>query len=867
MAGSLYAQDNTVFERFNLREDGRNLQSPTEFLGYRLGSQFTLYATAVSYVQYLADNSPRLQLRHYGKTYEGRDLYVLIATHEDLAGSLEVIRDRQQRLVQAAFTRLDAEATLVQQPTIVGLSYNIHGNEASGTEAVLQVAYELATTDDPQLLETLRQTVSLLFVCINPDGRDRYVYWYNSVARNTGGEDPADLEHYAPWPNGRTNHYWFDLNRDWIWGVHPESRGHTAVYQDWMPNVHVDYHEQGYHANYFTMPGTTPRNQLLPDTYEAWTDTFGRANIAEFDQHHITYFTRDRFDFFFPSYGSSYPSILGAIGMLTEQGGIGAGRAVITEDDYVLSLRQRVFDHYTTTLATIRAAARNRTALHRYSLAAWDPASAKTNTAAYLIADDGNPYLKDLIDILHRNRVDFFRTSAGLSETMYNYRTGEIEVASLAAGTLVIPTNQARHLFVETLLTPHMAIEDSVMYDMSTWSAPLAYNLQAYSTEKPLRVDMEVATAMSAPNLPAIPDLEKVPYALLIDINQRHSMKALAMLWEKGYRVRAAHQAFSTVAGRTFSAGSLIVLLGRQESQIDLEKLRGDIFEIAYDTEVDISVQNTGRMATGMDLGSTRNRPLKQPRVGMIVEPPFSTYTSGQVYFLFDQETQLPVERLRASTLDFTAIPQFGQRYGNPRLEGFDVIILPGGSMNNLKKLFGETQLTRLKAWVQAGGTLVALEGAAQFLTTESGFVEQAIDKGPEVDKLAASALDYRDREEFFGERRIPGSALAATIDNSHPLGFGLPEEVYSLKFGSVSLVPSQELQSVGRYHQDSTQLLVAGYAPDASLSALAGNTWAGVRTMGRGKVVYLLDNPHYRMFWRGPSRLMQNAVMMVPGF
>ena len=865
MLGPLLAQNTDVFDRFPLREDGRELRSPSEFLGYRIGSQFTIYADAVSYVQYLADNSNRLHLRHYGMTYEGRDLYVLIATHEEMANSLEVIRDRQQRLVQAAFTRLDAEATLAQQPAILGFSYNIHGNEASSTEAVMQVAYELATTDDPELVQTLRETVNLLFICINPDGRDRYVYWYNSVARNTGGEDPSDLEHFAPWPNGRTNHYWFDLNRDWIWGVHPESRGHTGVYQDWMPNVHVDYHEQGYHANYFTMPGTTPRNLLLPDDYEAWTDTFGRANVAEFDQHHVTYFTRDRFDFFFPSYGSSYPSVLGAIGMLTEQGGIGAGRAVTTEDDYVLSLRQRVFDHFTTTLATIRAGARNREALHRYSLAAWDPSTAKTNTSAYLIADNGNPYLHDFMDILHRNRVEFFRTSAGMSETLYNFRAGKAEVASLDAGTIVVPTDQPRHLFIETLMSPFMEIEDSVMYDMSTWSAPLAYNLDAYSTQKPLRVAMDEVVAER--NLENPPSISEVPYALLIDINQRHSMKALAMLWEKDYRVRAAHEPFVTADGTSYPAGTLIVLMGRQAEQMSVEDLRTDLAEIVEETAVVISPQTTGRVSSGMDLGSTRNRPLKQPRVGMIVEPPFSTYTSGQVYFLFDQETQLPVERLRASALDFTTIPQFGQRYGSPILEDFDVLILPGGSMNNLKKLFGEEQLNRLKSWVQAGGTLVALEGAAQFLTSESGFVEQAIDKGPEVDKPAAAALNFRDREEFFGERRIPGSALAATIDNSHPLGFGLPDEVYTLKFGSVSLTPSEDFQSVGRYQQDSTQLLVAGYAPEASLNSLAGNSWAGVRPMGRGRVVYLLDNPHYRMFWRGPSRLMQNAVMIMPGF
>ena len=273
-----------AYQRFDFPEnlERSGVLTPRQFLGYRLGERFTEYATAVSYFDYLADQSPRIRAERYGSTYEGRPLVLLTVSSEANMNRLEDIRRNQQRLVNSYRDSDDGGVAdiLVDHPVINSYSYNIHGNEASSTEAALQFAYELATSEDAEITAALDSSVILLFVCINPDGRDRYVYWYNGMARATGGEDPNDLEHHAPWPNGRTNHYWFDLNRDWVWGVHPESRGHTGAYQRWMPSVHTDYHEQGYDANYFTVPGTTPRNLLLPDAYEGWADTFGRANIC-----------------------------------------------------------------------------------------------------------------------------------------------------------------------------------------------------------------------------------------------------------------------------------------------------------------------------------------------------------------------------------------------------------------------------------------------------------------------------------------------------------------------------------------------------------------------------------------------------------
>lgn len=857
-------------ERFSFDEDltyDPAIQSPAEFLGYELGERFTEYHQSVRYFEYLAAQSARISLNQYGETYEKRPLVNLVVSSPDNHARMEDIRQRHLRLTEPGFAATDAgQKILANDPVFTSFSYNIHGNEASSTEAAMQVAYRLAAATDDATADILAKSVVIMYICINPDGRDRYVYWINGVGREQAGINPRDLEHYAPWPNGRTNHYWFDLNRDWIWGVHPESRGHTTEYQRWMPQVHVDYHEQGYNANYFTAPGATPRNLLLPDNYEAWSDTFGRANIDAFNKQGIMYFTRDRFDFFYPGYGSSYPSVMGAIGMLTEQGGIGAGRAITTDDGYVLTLRQRIYDHYMTSLATISTSAMAREALLRYSVDAWTPDNSKSPNKTFIIRREEGGYLKDLLQVLDRQEIEFYEAQSDFKlGTCLDYRTGKTGLQSFSAGDIIVPSDQARHLFVHSILERNMAIEDSVMYDMATWSAPLAYNLEAYSSPEIPRVNQE---ALTSAELEWEGGLDKSlldgdpAYAYCLDWNQRWAPKALNAIWEKGYRVRAAISPF-VYQGQTFSAGTLIVLRGRNlEKEGELEE---DMQTIAEATQTKIVAFPTGRMQEGFDLASSRNKPLDRPRVAMLVESPFNTYTSGQVYFLFDQETAFPLDRVRTSAFKQTSMPKFGQRYGYTDINDYDVLILPDA--RNLDRLFWQDQRLEINQWLQRGGVLITLEDAASFFTTAGKFGKEEMVKAKPDTSDTAKYLSYDERERYRGLRRIPGSALRTHLDISHPLAFGMKPDLYDLKLSTDALEPSARLASVGTYDEDPNEMLIAGYASPDNLEKLAGKTFAGVLQVGEGKIVYLIDNPHYRMFWRGGSRMVQNAAFMLRAF
>ena len=850
-------------ERFSFDPDltySDDVPAPDERLGYEIGTEFTLYADAVEYFRTVAAASDRVTLDTYGQTHEGRTLVYLVLTSADNQQRLDELKRNSRRLSNpAALSSQERNQLLQEQPVTVSYSYNIHGDEASSTEAAMQVAYRLAAAQDSTTQRILDETVFVMYPAVNPDGRDRYVYWARSMQREQVATEPNDLIHDAPWPKGRTNHYWFDLNRDWVWNVHPEMEGLTAVYQEFMPQVHADYHEQGYNDHYFTMPGTTPRNPLLPESYVAYADTFGRANIQAFDKHQVSYFTREAFDFFYPSYGSSYPSVMGGIGMLTEQAGIGAGRAVENNDGYVLTFRQRIFDHYTTSFATLKATVRNRQRLLEYDLRAHSQATNTVETAAYVFPDDGGSgYLYDVLDMLRHHGVEVQRATEGLRlENAMDYRTGERRDRRVDSGAFVVPTDQPKHLFVNTLLQREVPFRDSVMYDMSTWSAPLAYNLQAYSTREAPAGATERVESDPVPRSGVVnPDAR---YAFVVDWNQRHAPRALAHLWEAGYRVRTAHESFDT-GSRSFSAGTLLVLLGRNPDKTDVA---ADMQRIARETDVEIVGLDTGRMAEGPDLGSGDNAPVQQPELGMLVGPPFSTYTSGQLWYLFDHETHLPVTRVRASNLEQSSAGGGYARYGEADLQDFDVMVLPGGY--GLSSVFDSTQVETLRDWVEGGGTLVATEESARFLTKQSSGLTPVEAVKDTAESRIGPYTAYAARDDSSGLGNIPGAALDAHVDATHPLAFGVGDRVYSLKYGVSALEPSADLQTAAHYAKEADDLLVSGYASQRNLKQLAGKSVAGTMEMGEGRVVFLVDNTQYRMFWRGPSRMMQNAVMLVP--
>jgi len=847
-------------ERFQFDPDltyDEDIQSPADFLGYELGEKFTFHYRVMDYFKYLDEVSDKINVKQYGETYEGRGLYYGVVSSRKNQNNIDEIKRENRRLSHPdSLNDTMADMLINNQPVVVWLSYNVHGNEASSSEAAMQTAYRLVAAQDSETQSMLNESVVIIDPMLNPDGRDRYVYYYKTAHNKKLNTNPYDMEHDEPWPGGRTNHYWFDLNRDWTWLVHPESRGRISTYQEWMPQVHLDLHEQGFNSNYFTMPGTTPRNNLLPGEYQKWADTFGRGVIREFDRHNINYATREAFDFFYPGYGSSYPSLMGSIGMLAEQGGHSrGGRAVETEDGYVLTLRQRIFDHYTNSIATVRTSIENRRELLNYFRNFFKENTRKTNTKAYILPNDSNNYTYEFINIMLQHGVRVEQANADFEiNNAYRYWDGRASSRQFEAGDFIIKTDQPKHVFINSLMKRRMAFEDSVMYDMSSWSAPMAYGLDAAWTTNNVSVKTDLIESQLT--YPSAVRNSNAGYAYVVDWQQRNAPNALSELWERGYRVRSAEKTF-TKDGVTYSRGSLIVLKGRNYEKKD--SIDRDMREIAEKHNVMIEGFDTGRMDQGMDLASRSSNPVKKPTVGLLVDSPFNYYTAGQIWFLMEQWSDFGISRLRTDTFKRIDISEY------------DVLIMPN-SWGSLSTVLDSSQVNRLKEWVSGGGTLVATGNSAMFLTkNQSGLTPLKAVKSDEKtgkDKgiPAAAYTPYDARSDSTGLRRIPGSALKGHLDTTHPLAFGLTEKSYQLKLNTDAITPSISWQTVGYYSKQPAEILAAGYISEDNKAKLAGNAFAGVQPMGSGNVVFLVDNTQYRMFWVGTARLMQNAVMLMPG-
>lgn len=861
---SAFGQTQEAKDRFTFDPDldyRSEVLSPAAFLGFEAGDEYSFHYQVLDYFRALASASERVRLVEYGKTHEGRTLvYAVISSAENLA-RLEEIRENNLKLADTkSVSDAEAEQIVASNPAVHWMSYNVHGNEPSSSEAAMHVAYRLAAAEDEQTLAFLKDLVVIIDPMINADGRDRYVYWYKSMQSPILNPDIDDVEHREFWPGGRTNHYWFDLNRDWVWLVHPESQGRIRAYQEWLPQVHIDYHEQGFNNNYFTHPGTTPRNLNLPKDHDRWSEAFGKADAKAFDKHQINYFTKEAFDFFYPGYGSSYPSLMGSIGQLREQGGHSlGGRAVTTNDEYVLTLRQRIFDHYLTSITSLQTSLENKEALQRYFRSAFDQKTNTNPTKAYVLPADATTHAAEIVNMLRAHKVEVLRAEEDFRvRRAFNYEDGKSASRSFKKGDFIIPTNQGRHIFVNTLFQRRMAIEDSIMYDMSSWAVPLAYNLDAAWTEEDIRVaSRPVAETVGVPFGVKNPS---AGYAFVIDWKQRNATKALAQLWRHEYKVRSLEKE-AVIEGKSFSRGSLVVLLGHNRQKASSVAL--EMQSIAEQTQVEIVGLNTGFADKGIDLASRQSAVLKAPKVAMLIDEPISSYTAGQLWFLLEKETGLSINRVRMP------------RFSSIDLNEYDVLIVPNSG--GLSSALDSMARRRIDDWVKAGGTVVAVERSAAFFATESNGLsgikaasftgKDDKDKAKKPDPNYDAYVAFADKDDLDDAQNIAGATLLGHVDTTHPLAFGLNGRLFTLKFGDEALEPqaTDNIHTVGYFDRNRDNLVVSGFVSTRNQGELAGKAFAMVEERGRGKIVLLHENTQYRMFYVGPSRLLLNAVMLVP--
>ncbi|MGH9777945.1 MAG: M14 metallopeptidase family protein [Candidatus Acidiferrales bacterium] len=860
-----------------------SVPTPESVLGYRVGESFTPYHDLERYYQALAAASHRVRLEPYGKTHEGRTLYlVIVSTAENLA-RLDEIRAATAKLADPRTTTpTEAQALAASTPATVWLSYNVHGNEAVSSEAALQVAYELAASQDARVLDWLQHAVILLDPLLNPDGHERYVQFFRSTLGKNPNPDRFAAEHQERWPGGRTNHYLFDLNRDWAWQSQPESRARVRAYRQWNPQVHVDFHEMGADSTYYFAPPAEPVHDTIAALLKKGFDLYGQGNAAAFDRYGFRYYTSERFDLFYPSYGDSWPSFNGAIGMTYEQAGGPAGGLVITlpEGQRTLTLRDRAARHFVSSLATIDTSVKHREARLRdfydFHRAAIDAGMKGPVRQFLLVPGPDRERFARALEILLQQGIEVQFVAADFDADSLTDHWGEpVARKRLPIGTCVVDLAQPAGFLARALLEREAKLETTFFYDVTAWSLPFSMGIESYATAKPVTASLQPLA--EAPAFASSVEGSTSATAYIIPWDSLAAARLLGFLLADDLKAYVALQPFK-VAGRSFSAGSIVVPVENNPSDL-ASRLRAH----AERARAAVIAVSTLRSDEGIDLGSDRVRFLRRPRVAIVTDTPTSSTDYGAFWHLFEQRLDLPFTALRAENLR------------GVDLSLYNVLILPPdfGDGRGYPRFFDKSVQQKLNDWVRAGGVLIALRGGAVFATKKkSGLAsvtyryvrredeearieeERAAEKekpdgkpAPEEKKkeekpeeeLARKLMPYAGREEAQRKEEIAGAILRASVDTTHPLGFGLDARLAVLN----RTAPILELSSDGEnvIHYPKENLKVSGFITADNETKLAQSAYLLRERKGQGFIILFADTPVFRGFWDSTSRLLINAV------
>ena len=832
-----------------------DVPDPAAFLGYELGERFTPHHLVVEYMELLAQASPRVQLEAYGRSYEGRPLQLLTISDPHNLSRAEDIKKTYAELTDPRRTGFDSARNRVRElPVAVWLSYNIHGNEASSTEAAMAAAYFLAAADEDELGDLLKDTVVLLDPCLNPDGRDRYVNWITSVVGSKPNPLSAAREHHEPWPGGRFNHYLFDLNRDWAWLTQIESRQRAKAYLEWMPQVHVDFHEMWVESTYFFFPPERPVHQAFPPQVMKWGRIFGRGNAEAFDARGWRYYTAEDFDLFYPGYGDSWPSFQGAVGMTYEQAGHGRAGIVYRKNDGTeLTLTERADHHYVASLATIRTAAENREA-RLLDFYRFFEVPARPDPWAYLLPPGNDPpRTRELAELLMFHGAEVHETTTEIPRrSVFDY-DGRPADANLPEGTYVVAMNQPRHSFLRAILEPEAAITDTMFYDVSAWSLPVAFGTDAYMTKGPLG---------SLRKLTSLPRIEtkvihpEAEYAFLTSWDRNGAAKAASRLLQHDVKVHFTKRSFETM-GRTFSEGSLVVFA--QDQNHTHSELVSLLEEAAETCGVDFLGVTSGLTDHGPDLGSAQIQRLELPRVALLADSPASPASVGPCWFLLDRQYDIPHALLQ--------IDQISQE----NLKDFDVLVIPndwsGGRA--YQSALDSAQVAVIKDWVRRGGVYVGLGGGAFFAgraglcTTKPASRDEDLSEADKAEREKARKMEtISERENRQRKENLPGTIFRVSVDPRHPLGFGYRGDTRVLKTGSGALDLGPQGSNVALFVD---QPRVSGYASQENITHLEETPYLVAEPLGRGHVVLYVEDPNFRLFWYGLNRLFLNSLFFLP--
>jgi len=855
-----------------------SIPTMNEVLGYHPGERITSHTGLMTYLEALATAAPdRMKIVEYAKSWEGRKLVYAFVGSADYIGRLDTISLQMKQLADPRQTSpADADNLIASLPAIVCLSYGVHGNEISSPDAALLTAYHMLAAQNDDVVNTIRgQAILMIDPTQNPDGRDRFVHNFEISEGLEADASPLAAEHNEPWPGGRTNHYYFDLNRDWLALTQPETRGRIKTLQEYFPPVFVDLHEMGSNASYYFAPEAVPYNPHLAKDQRESLQLFGKNNAKWFDHYGFSYFTREVFDAFYPGYGASWPSYYGSVAMTYEQASA-RGLLVKRSDETTMHFRDSVWHHFVSSISTSETAAVNRKKLlddfYAYRQSAIEEGRTES-IKAYILPRVGNTSSIDkLVAVLNYQGVEIMQAKAG-------FRSGGREYP---VGSYVISLAQPTKRLIRTLMDVDVPMEESFVeeqerrrskrigdqiYDVTAWSMPLMYNIESVPSSQTVLGDFELVNPVMTP--PGKINGGEAEVAYLVPWGTQGAGRLLASALQTGLRVSSSDLAFAQ-EDRRYPAGTLIFLVKDNPTN-----LHANLSRIAQFSGAEVFAVNTSWVIEGPNFGSNNVVHMPKPRIAMAWDQPTRSNNAGATRFVIERQIGYPVTPIRTAQM------------GRADLSGFDVILLPspGFSGGGYKGVLGDNGVSRLKEWVRNGGTVVAIGGGAvTFLADEgTGLLATARENlvssddtkkvdDPENGRVSGRILSTEDDylKAIAPDENTPppaqGVLLRAKLDLDHWLSAGIDQQVNALVTGSnvFSLLKLNQGRNVAVY-LGPDEILASGFLWEGSVEQMAYKPLLMVQQHGRGMAIGFTADPNYRAYMDGLNILLMNAIFRAP--
>jgi len=804
-----------------------SIPTPKEVLGYEVGEWHVSHDQLVMYMKAVAEASDRVSFEETGRTYEKRPQVLLTITSPANLAKIDQIKADRKKLRDAG-----ASVDIANMPIVMFMGYSVHGNEPSGANASLLAAYHFAAAKE--IAGDLDNMVLLLDPAINPDGLNRFASWVNTHKSYNMNGDPNNAEFNEAWPRGRTNHYWFDLNRDWLPVQHPESRNRVRIFQEWLPNIHLDFHEMGTNSTFFFQPGVPARmHPLTPEKNFELTKKIGTYHAKALDQIGSMYYSEESYDDYYYGKGSTYPDVQGSIGILFEQA---SSRGHLQESvNGMLSFPFTIRNQFTANLSSYQAAKEMRQELNQFMKNFYQDIQKEVDAdvnKAYIFGskeDDARSY--HLADLILQHDIKVFSLNDNITVNGKEFKR---------ENSYIVPADQPQYRLIKAMFETRSTFKDSLFYDVSAWTYPMAFNLDYMALNSQILnlASVNQITKSSIALAPGKVIGEVGAYQYAMEWTDYYSPKAAYKLMDADFQVRVATGEFTTEDGKKYGRGTL--LIGKGESGLDDQAFFNKMSEIAKVSTVDIYGLTTGHTG-GHNLGSPSIEVLQKPKIALLVEGGVDSYEAGEIWHLLDQRyempiTLLPMDRVEGSTLD---------RY--------NVILMPDGRYSSL----GKSGAATLKSWVSEGGTLLAKGGAIQFLSQNEVGDLKFRDRAEPDSALQKSYADY---EYERGAKVTGGAIFNAKLDLTHPIGYGyINSDIHTFRNDNLFMEPSANPYANPLVYTDKP--LASGYLHPSNLPGIQNGSVIQISGVGSGRIVAFADNMNFRAFWFGTNKLYMNAI------